>query len=116
MAVKMRGGVMSTNGTAAIEIDMRHLLRAKKSGLSDVNKKTDNDCSPLVFQISDRTVEEINHLIAGLEGVREKLIKDGDWLQREIRQYDAFSQSIVQLTNIVSEGMATLNKNGGPGD
>jgi hypothetical protein len=60
--------------------------------------------------LSGRSIEEINHLIEGLNGVREKLNKDGDRLQHAIAQYDAFSQSILQLTNIVSEGMAALNR------
>jgi hypothetical protein len=46
----------------------------------------------------------------GLQGLREKLNKDGDRLHREIVQYAAFSQSIIQLTKIVSDGMASVNK------
>src|SRR5690242_10608856 len=101
---------MSTNGMVALEIDMRDLLQAKKSGSSGVTKKTENDYSSPVFEISGRSIEEIDHLIKGLQGVREKLNKDGERLQHEIAQYDAFSQSILQLTNIVSEGMTGLNR------
>jgi hypothetical protein len=44
------------------------------------------------------------------QGVREKLDKDGDRLHREIVQYAAFSQSIIELTKIASDGMAFVNK------
>ena len=99
---------MSTNATA-VEIDMRDLLRAKKARLSDESKETGSDYSSLVSQISGQSVQEIDHLIEGLQGLREKLNNDGDRLNRQIVQYGAFSQSI-KLTKIVSEGMASVNK------
>jgi hypothetical protein len=112
MAVKVRGDVMSTNGSAhtttAIDIDMRDLLRAKK--ISDVSKENGGDYSSLVSQISGQSVYEIDHLIEGLQGVREKLNNDGDRLHREIVQHVAFSQSIIELTKIVSDGIAVVNK------
>ena len=102
---------MSTWTThAAIELDMRDLLRAKKARLSDESKETGDDFSFLVSQISGQSVHEIDHLIEGLRGVRKKLDKDGDRLHREIEQYAAFSQSIIELTKIVSDGMASVNK------
>ena len=55
-------------------------------------------------------VQEIDRLIEGLQGVREKLNSDGDRLHREIGQYGAFSQSVIGLTKIVSDGMASVNK------
>jgi hypothetical protein len=48
--------------------------------------------------------------LRAFEGVRKKLDKDGDRLQREIEQYTAFSQSIIELTKIVSDGMTIVNK------
>jgi hypothetical protein len=99
-----------TNNVTAIEIDMRDMLRERKAGLSDVSRETNNDCSSLVSGISVRSVQEIDHLIDGLQGLREKLNNDGDRLHRQITQYAAFSQSIVELTKIVSDGMASVNK------
>jgi hypothetical protein len=51
---------------------------------------------------------QVGHLIAGLQGVRAKLNNDGDRLHREIEQHAAFGQSIIQLTKIVSDGMASV--------
>ena len=55
--------------------------------------------------------------LRGLHGVREKLNNDGDRLHREIAHHTAFSQSINQLTEIVSDGLASVNKrsDSGPG-
>ena len=44
-----------------------------------------------------------------------RLDNDGDRLHSEIAQYAAFSQSIIQLTKIVSDGMASVNNDSGPG-
>ena len=100
----------STNNVTAIEIDMSDILRERKARLSDVSRETNNDYSSLVSGISVRSVQEIDHLIEGLQGLREKLNNDGDRLHRQIAQYGAFSQSIVELTKIVSDGMASVNK------
>ena len=104
-----------TNNVTAIETDMRDVLRARRPRLSDVNGETNNDYSSLVSGISIRSVQEIDHLIDGLQGLREKLNNDGDQLHRQIAQYAAFSQSVVDLTKIVSDGMASVDKSSGSG-
>ena len=56
---------MSTNGSAhtvaAIELDMRDLLRAKKSRISEGSKDTGTDYSSLVSQISLQSVHVIEN-------------------------------------------------------
>ena len=117
MAVKVRGGVMSTNGSTnnvtAIDVDMRDLLRSKKTGLTAMSTETAPDYSSFISGISVRSINEIDHLIGGLQGLREKLCGDGDRLYRAITQHTAFSQSIVELTKIVSDGMTSVSKTGG---
>jgi hypothetical protein len=127
----VRSGVVSsygpTNNVTAIETDMRDVLRERKARLSDVSRGTDNDYSAFVSGISVRSVQEIDHLIEGLQGLREKLNNEGDHLHRQIAEYGAFSQSVIELTvgtsklsgstersveysKIVSDGMASVNK------
>jgi hypothetical protein len=103
----------STNSVTAIEIDMRDIPRERKARLSDVSRETNNDYSSFVSGISVRSVQEIDHLIDGLQGLREKLNSDGDRLHHAITQHAAFSQSIVELTKIVSDGMTTVSKSDG---
>jgi hypothetical protein len=101
---------MRTNGSenTPLEIDMRDLLRAKKPRSLAENNGAENDFSGQVFQISGRSVQEIDDLIEGLRGVRQKLDTDGDRLQREMAKYAEFSETVIQLTKIVSEGMAQV--------
>ena len=108
---------MSTNGSAnnvtAIDVDMRNLLRGKRSTQTAVSTEAVPDYSSFVSGISVQSIDEIDHLIDGLQGLREKLTSEGDQLHRAITQYAAFSQSIVQLTKIVSDGMTTVSKSDG---
>ena len=105
---------MSTNETlqveAAIEVDMRKILRAKKASLSDIRTETDNDYAYLINQMSGQSVAEIDHLIRGLQGVRERLGSDGDRLQREFAEFASFNQSIIGFTKVISDGMAFVSR------
>ena len=93
---------------AAFEIDMRNLLQDKKSKASNETEGASIEVSSLVSQISGQSIREIDHLIEGLKGVRKKLDDDGDRIQRDIGEYGTFSQSIIELTKIVSEGMTFI--------
>jgi hypothetical protein len=100
----------STQNVAAIELDMRDILRSRNARQSDAVQEPRTDLASMLSQISSRSAHEIDHLIAGLQGVREKLNNDGDRLHRQIEQHVSFSQSIVQLTEIISDGMASVNR------
>ena len=97
-----------TRNETAFEIDMRNLLRSKKSRASNETEVASIEASSLVSQISGQSIREIDHLIEGLEGVRKKLDDEGDRIQHDIGEYGTFSQSIIELTKIVSEGMTFI--------
>jgi hypothetical protein len=102
-----------TNNVPAFETDMRDVLRTGKAGLPDVTRQDDNDYSGRVSGISVRSIQEIDHLIEGLQGLRQKLNNDGDRLHQAITQHAALSQSVIELTKIVADAMASENKSGG---
>jgi hypothetical protein len=103
----------STNNVTEFDTDMRDVLRARKARLPDVTKDAGNDYSGLVSGMSVRSIQEIDHLIAGLQGLREKLNSDSDRLHRDIARHVAFGQAVVDLTKIVSDGMTSVNKSDG---
>jgi hypothetical protein len=103
----------STNNVTAIDVDMRHLLRSRKTEPTATSTETAPDYSSLVSGISVRSINEIDHLIDGLQGLREKLNSDGDQLHHALTQHAAFSQSVVELTKIVSDGMTFVSKSSG---
>jgi hypothetical protein len=79
---QVRGGVVRTNGSAnnvtAIEVDMRTVLRGKRPTLTAVSTEAVPDYSSFVSGISVLSIKEIDHLIDGLQGLREKLTSEGD--------------------------------------
>ena len=90
-----------TRNETAFEIDMRNLLRSKKSRASNETEVASIEASSLVSQISGQSIREIDHLIEGLEGVRKKLDDEGDRIQHDIGEYGTFSQSIIELTKML---------------
>jgi hypothetical protein len=102
----------STNNVTAIEVDKRDILRAKKTR-PDTSRENGRDYSSLVSGISVLSIHEIDHLIEGLQGLRQKMNSDGAHLHRDIVQHATFSQSVIELTKIVSDGMASVDKSNG---
>lgn len=65
-----------------------------------------NELSSLVYRISSEPIREIDRLIEGLNDLRKQLDGNGRRVQHDIAVHTTFSQSVSQLTKIVSEGMA----------
>jgi hypothetical protein len=103
-------GLMTNHG--AFEVDMRNLLRGKReNGSAEASTESEErnvELASMISQISFQAIEEVDYLISGLQGIRHKLDDDRDRIQREIGQHVSFSQSIVDLTNIVSDGMTAI--------
>jgi hypothetical protein len=95
----------STKTVGAGELD---IWRSKKAG--SAAQEPSKELASQVSQISGHSVHEIDHLIAGLQGVREKLNNDGDRIHREIQEHAAFSRSIIELTGIINDALASVNK------
>jgi hypothetical protein len=101
---------------ADFERDLRERLLSKKSKREDksnelpATEEASVGAASMLSQMSAQSIQEVDHLIAGLEGVRKKLDDSGARLQREIGQYAAYSQAVIALTKIVSEGMLSIDK------
>ncbi len=93
---------------------MRSLLMEKK--LKVPNEAKGIEMASLISRMSGRSVGEIDHLIQGLKGLRQRLVDEGDRLQREVGEYAAFSQSVTELTKIISEGMTFIKARREPAD
>jgi hypothetical protein len=89
-------------------IGMRNLLMEKKPKVVNEAEGPNIEMASLISRVSGQSVGEIDLLIDGLQGVRRKLVDEGDRLEREVGEYVAFSQSVSQLTKIVSEGMMAI--------
>jgi hypothetical protein len=62
----------------------------------------------LLSRVSGNSTQEVDNLIGELQIVRKKPQVDGTRIRRDIEEYAALSQSVMQLTKIVSDSMKKL--------
>ena len=61
--------------------------------------------SDLLGRVSENSTGEVDSLIGEFERLRGTLQTDGERIQREIEQYNALSQQVMQLTKAISESV-----------
>ena len=61
--------------------------------------------SDLLGHVSKNSTGEVDSLIGDFERLRRKLQRDGERLQREIEEYKALSDQVMQFTKVISESM-----------
>ena len=86
---------------AEVEGNIRELTRggaALRQADSGDSEMTANNLSTLLRRVSGNSTRQIDNLIGELRTLREKLQSDGDRVQRDIVEYAALSQSVMQLT------------------
>ena len=64
----------------------------------------------LLDNLSKNSVGEVDGLIGELRQLRAKLDADGARIKREIQEYETLSQQVMQLTRIICDSVATLQK------
>jgi hypothetical protein len=62
----------------------------------------------LLHQLSKPSMGEIDNLVSELHTLRRKLETDGNRIEREIAEYSALSQQVMQLTKIIFESVKKL--------
>jgi hypothetical protein len=76
---------------------------------SEPNGETSaNNLGALLRRVSGTSTHEIDSLIGELQVLREKLHSDGDRIHRDIVEYAALSQHVMQLSKIISESVKRL--------
>jgi hypothetical protein len=65
-----------------------------------------NNINALIQRVSGSSTKEIDMLIDELENLRNFLLSEGERVQREISGYASLSQSAMQSTRIIAEGIA----------
>jgi|SRR6516162_8729410 len=61
--------------------------------------------SDLLGQVSKNSTSEIDSLIGDFARLREKLQTDGEHIQREVEEYRALSEQVMQMTKTISESV-----------
>jgi hypothetical protein len=112
--LKTRGSVEGEN-TPEVEVEgnIRELVRrdstAFRHGEGD-SELAANSLSTLLRRVSGNSAREIDNLIGELRVLRDKLQADSSRVEREIVEYASLSQSVIQLTKIIAEGVTQVKK------
>jgi hypothetical protein len=96
-----------------VEGNIRELVRRDSTAIRQAASESEvaaNNLSTLMRRVSGTSTREIDNLISELRILREKLQADGTRVQRDIEEYAALNQSVIQLTKIISDGMTHVRE------
>jgi methyl-accepting chemotaxis protein len=80
-------------------------LRRAGAAESDDDQAPAENLSDLLGRVSKNSTGEIDNLIGEFERLRGKLQTDSERIQREVDEYRALSQQVMQLTKTISESV-----------
>jgi len=80
-------------------------LSEQKIGVFGRTDDKGAQASTLINRVTLESTFEINRLIDDLSKLRRRLEDEGNRVQRDLADHSAFSQSVIQLTKIVSDSM-----------
>jgi chemotaxis protein histidine kinase CheA len=96
-----------------IEGNIRELVRRDSPAIRHGDPDGElaaNSLSSLLRRVSANSAREIDNLIGELRILRDKLQADSTRVEREIVEYAALSQSVIQLTKIIADGVTQVKK------
>jgi hypothetical protein len=98
---------------ADVEGNIRELVRRDSTAFRQAagdSEAAANNLGTLMRRVCGTSTREIDNLISELRILREKLQADGNRVQRDIEEYAALNQSVIQLTKIISDGMTHVRE------
>jgi methyl-accepting chemotaxis protein len=81
-----------------------HIYKLPSAEREDDQMPTEN-LSALLGRVSENSTSQIDDLVGDFGRLREKLRIDGDRIRREVEEYNALSQQVMQLTKTISESV-----------
>ena len=112
MSILKPRGLQRSDKPAEVEGNIRDLVRRQRSAVRQSNNNSEDaarELASLVNRVSGDATH-IDHLIGGLSHVRQKLDDEAARIHHDIVEFASLSQSVMQLTNIVSDGMSHVAK------
>lgn len=105
-------GIAAVNDALKIEVkvDGADRSQVEKPTLDVLAKHelTPDTVSMYLKQVSSSSCSEIDSLIGHLRGLREKLATDGSRIEQDVVEFATLTQSVVQLTEVVSDSVAQV--------
>jgi hypothetical protein len=113
MSILKPRGLQRSDTPAELEGNIRELVRRQRSAVRQPNNNSEEaarELGSLVNRVSGDATREVDHLIGGLSHLRQKLDDEAGRIHQDIVEFASLSQSVMQLTNIVSDGMTHVAK------
>jgi hypothetical protein len=95
------------------EGNIRELVRRDSTAIRQPQSDSElaaNNLSGLLRRVSGQSAREIDNLIGELQTLRERLRADASRVERDIVEYAALSQSVIQLTKIIADGVTHVKR------
>jgi hypothetical protein len=110
MSTAKSTGLLRSNKPAEIE---EAIWNVESQGTVRQPEEIGKQASTLVRDISLSSTREIDRLIGDLKDLHKKLENRSTRIQNDILEYAELSQSAVQLTKIVSDSVAQIERRSG---
>jgi len=107
--VKQRGSVgMERSAEGELEGKIHELVRRDSGALRQTESDSEiatHNLGNFLRRVSANSAGEIDNLISELRLLREKLLADGNRVERDIVEYAALNESVIEMTKIITESM-----------
>jgi hypothetical protein len=80
-------------------------LPSARAAESDDDQMPTENLSELLGRVSENSTSQIDDLVGDFGQLREKLQTDRERIQREIEEYRALSEQVMQFTKTISESV-----------
>jgi methyl-accepting chemotaxis protein len=80
-------------------------LPSERAAEKEDDQMPTENLGELLGRVSKKSTGEIDSLIGDFARLREKLQTDGEHIQREVEEYRALSEQVMQLTKTISESV-----------
>jgi len=112
--IRQRG---SAGGERSAEADLEGNIHELVRRDSSAGRQTDGESeaatrnlADLLRRVSANSTGEIDALISELRLLREKLVADSQRLERDVVDYASLSQSVIEMTKIITDSMVQVKK------
>jgi len=97
-----------------VEADIREFVRRDAVQLRRTSEQAGemfaSNVNSLVQRVAGTSVREIDMLLRELEGLRDFLHTEGERVQREVQGYAQLSQTAMNATRVIAEGLPQWRK------
>ena len=87
------------------QFNVYKLPSARAAEKEEDDQMPTENLSELLGRVSNHSTGQIDNLVGDFQQLREKLRTDGEHIQREVEEYRALSEQVMQMTKTISESV-----------